>query len=149
MIDGKPGPYKIEELIVTGEKSSTMERIAQRAERDLIKMKSCRIMKNRIGEEFDVIISGVTKFGMFVSLLEMPIEGMVPLKNLTGDYYILKEDDFTIIGRKLNKRFRLGDKIKARLVTADIETLRIDFDLADEAKGTKSAAPVKRTRTKR
>ena len=129
LIDAKPGPYKLEELIVIGEKSSTMERIAQKAERDLIKMKSCRLMKDRVGEEFDVIISGVTKFGMFVSLIEMPIEGMVPLKNLTDDYYILKEDDFTIIGRKYNRRYRLGDKIRVRLVTADIETLRIDFDL--------------------
>ncbi len=129
LIDSKPGPYKIEELIAIGEKSSTMERIAQKAERDIIKMKSCRLMKNRIGEEFEVIISGVTKFGMFVSLLEMPIEGMVPLRNITDDYYILKEDDFTIIGRKYNRRYRLGDKIKVRLITADIETLRIDFEL--------------------
>jgi len=138
LIDMKPGPYKLEELIVTGDKSSTMERIAQKAERDLIKMKSCRIMKDRVGEEFDVIISGVTKFGMFVSLIEMPIEGMVPLKNLTDDYYILKEDDFTIIGRKYNRRYRLGDKIRARLVTADIEMLRIDFDLVIAGKNTKS-----------
>jgi ribonuclease R len=140
LIDVKPGPYRLEELISIGDKSSTMERIAQKAERDLIKMKSCRIMKDRVGEEFDVIISGVTKFGMFVSLIEMPIEGMVPLKNLTDDYYILKEDDFTIIGRKYNRRYRLGDKIKARLVTADIETLRIDFDLVVEGKSTRSAS---------
>ncbi len=137
-IDKKPGPYKLEELIAIGDKTSTMERIAQKAERDLIKMKSCRIMKNRVGEEFDVIISGVTKFGMFVTLIEMPIEGMVPLKNLTDDYYLLKEDDFTIIGRKYNRRYRLGDKIRARLVTADIEMLRIDFDLVVEGKSTKT-----------
>ena len=138
LIDAKPGPYRLEELISIGDKSSTMERIAQKAERDLIKMKSCRIMKDRVGEEFDVIISGVTKFGMFVSLIEMPIEGMVPLKNLTDDYYILKEDDFTIIGRKYNRRYRLGDKIRVRLITADIETLRIDFDLVVAGKGTGS-----------
>lgn len=138
LIDQKQGPYRLEELIVIGEKSSTMERIAQKAERDLIKMKSCRLIKNRIGEEFEVIISGVTKFGMFVSLIEMPIEGMVPLKNLTDDYYILKEDDFTIIGRKYNRRYRLGDKIRVRLVTADIENLRIDFDLVVVGKNTKT-----------
>ncbi len=129
LIDAKPGPYRLEELIAIGEKSSTMERVAQKAERDMIKMKSCRLMKDRIGEEFDVIISGVTKFGMFVALIDMPIEGMIPLKSITDDYYILKEDDFTIIGRKYNKRYRLGDKIRARLAVADIETLRIDFDL--------------------
>lgn len=130
LIDSSTPPYKMNELIEIGEKSSMMERIAQKAERDLIKIKSCRLMKQHIGEEFDVVISGLTKFGMFVSLIDMPIEGMVPLKNLTDDYYILKEDEFTIIGRKLNKRFRLGDRIKVRLADADIETLRIDFDLA-------------------
>lgn len=134
LIDGKTPAYKTEELIAAGEKSSTMERIAQKAERDLIKIKSCRLMKDRIGEEFDVIISGIAKYGMFVSLLDMPIEGMIPLRNLTDDYYILKEDDFTIIGKRHNKRFRLGDKIRARLVSADIDTLKIDFDLVVKSK---------------
>jgi len=59
----------------------------------------------------------------------MPIEGMIPLRSLTDDYYVLKEDEFTIIGRRQNRRFRLGDKIRARLVTSDIENLRIDFEL--------------------
>lgn len=130
LIDASTPPYRMGELIELGEKSSTMERIAQKAERDLIKIKSCRLMKQHIGEEFDVIISGLTKFGMFVSLIDMPIEGMIPLKNLTDDYYVLKEDEFTIIGRKQNKRFRLGDRIRAKLVDSDFETLRIDFDLA-------------------
>ncbi|HPF05010.1 MAG TPA: ribonuclease R [Spirochaetota bacterium] len=129
LIDSSSSPYRMPELIEIGEKSSMMERIAQKAERDLIKIKSCRLMKQHIGEEFDVIISGLTKFGMFVSLIDMPIEGMVPLKNLTDDYYVLKEDEFTVIGRKLNKRYRLGDRIKVRLVNADLEMLRIDFDL--------------------
>ncbi|MCL1833502.1 MAG: VacB/RNase II family 3'-5' exoribonuclease, partial [Leptospirales bacterium] len=129
-IDKKNPPYKIEELISIGEKSSEMERVAQKAERDFIKIKSCRLMKERIGETFDVIISGMTKFGIFVTLIDTPIEGMVPLKNFTDDYYILKEDDFTIIGRKYNKRYRLGDKIKVRLIVVDMENLRIDFELA-------------------
>jgi ribonuclease R len=134
LIDGKTHPYKTEDLIATGEHSSMMERVAQKAERDLIKIKSCRLMKDRIGDEFDVVISGITKYGMFVSLLEMPIEGMIPLRNLTDDYYLLKEDEFTIIGKRYNKRFRLGDKIRARLVTAEIETLKIDFDLVVKSK---------------
>ncbi len=134
LIDSSAPPYRMQELIEIGEKSSMMERIAQKAERDLIKIKSCRLMKQHIGEEFDVIISGLTKFGMFVSLIDMPIEGMVPLKNLTDDYYVLKEDEFTVIGRKLNKRYRLGDRIKVKLVNADMEMLRIDFDLASAKK---------------
>ena len=129
LIDSSAPPYKVSELIQIGEKSSAMERVAQKAERDMVKMKSCRIMKNRIGEVFDVVISGVSKYGMYVSIIEMPIEGMIPLRNLTDDYYMLKEDDFTITGRKYNRRFRLGDKIRARLSLVDIDMLRIDFEL--------------------
>ncbi len=134
LIDASKPTYRLNELIEIGEKSSLLERVAQKAERDLMKLKSCRIMKDRAGEEFDVIISGMTKFGLFVSLIEMPIEGMIPLKNLTDDYYILKEDDYTVIGRKYNRRFRLGDRIKAKLATVDIETLRIDFVPAEVPK---------------
>ncbi|HPS57746.1 MAG TPA: VacB/RNase II family 3'-5' exoribonuclease [Spirochaetota bacterium] len=129
LIDKAAPVYKVAELIEIGEKSSAMERVAQKAERDMVKMKSCRIMKNRIGEVFDVVISGVSKYGMYVSIIEMPIEGMIPLRNISDDYYILQEDDFTIVGRKYNKRYRLGDKIKARLSLVDIDLLRIDFEL--------------------
>ena len=68
---------------------------------------------------------------MFVTLLDMPIEGMIPLKNMSDDYYILREEQFCVVGERRNKKFSLGDKIKARLITADIDTLRIDFAPAD------------------
>ncbi len=129
LIDSAGPAYSVAELIACGEKSSAMERIAQKAERDMVKLKSCRIMKNRTGEVFDVIISGVSKYGMYVSLIDMPIEGMIPLRNITDDYYVLNEDDFTITGRRYNRRFRLGDKIKARLSLVDLDNLRIDFEL--------------------
>ena len=129
LIDKASPAYKVAELIEIGEKSSAMERVAQKAERDMVKMKSCRIMKDRIGEVFEVVISGVSKYGMYVSIIEMPIEGMIPLRNISDDYYMLQEDDFTIVGRKYNKRYRLGDKIKARLSLVDIDLLRIDFEL--------------------
>lgn len=129
LIDSAPPPYSVTELIQAGEKSSAMERVAQKAERDMVKLKSCRIMKNRIGEVFDVVISGVSKYGMYVSLIEMPIEGMVPLRNITDDYYVLNEDEYTITGRRYNRRYRLGDKIKVRLALSDPDMLRIDFEL--------------------
>ncbi len=130
-LDSSDGHYSMEQLILMGEKTSTMERVAQKAERDMIKIKSCRLMKDKIGQEFEVIINGFTKFGMFVTLLDMPIEGMIPLKNMSDDYYILREEQFCVVGERRNKKFSLGDKIKARLITADIDTLRIDFAPAD------------------
>ena len=121
--------YENKELESIGEQCSEKERIAQRAERDLIKLKSCRILADEINKEFDVIISGISKAGFFVSLLHMPIEGMVPLKNLTDDYYLIKEDDYTVIGKKYSKRFRLGDHLTVVLHSVDLHTMRIDFRL--------------------
>lgn len=127
-IDSSAPPYNMHQLLETGEKSSTMERIAQKAERDLIKIKSCRLLKNSIGMEFEALISGMTRFGLFVSLIEMPIEGMIPLKNMKDDYYKVNEDEYTVIGQRSGRVFRLGDKLKVKLVQADIDLLRIDFE---------------------
>ena len=129
LIDGGTPTYSPGSLTTIGEKNSEMERVAQKAEWDLIKIKSCRIMQKQIGEIFPAIVSGISKFGFFITLLEMPIEGMVPLKNLTDDYYIVKEDDYTVIGKKYSRRFRLGDKIDVKLAVVDIEKMRIDFEV--------------------
>jgi len=130
IIRGETAPYTTEELAPIGEKSSEMERIAQNAERDLFRLKSCRFMAPRVGQEFDAVISGVARFGFFVTLLEKPVEGLVPLRFLTDDYYLVQEDEFTVIGRRLGRRFRLGDRLRVRLASADPATMRIDFDLA-------------------
>lgn len=131
LISGEKPPYSADELAPLGEKSSEMERIAQSAERDLFKLKSCRFMASRVGEEFDAVISSVARFGFFVTILEKPIEGLVPLRFLTDDFYLVQEDEFTVVGRRLGKRFRLGDRLRVRLVGADPATMRIDFDLAE------------------
>lgn len=122
--------YSTPELVTIGEKSSEMERIAQSAERDLYKMTACRLMKEHIGETFTAIISGVGKSGFFVSLQDKPIEGMVPLKALTDDYYLIMEDEYTVIGKRLKKRYRLGDHLNVKLVDVDELLLRIDFTVA-------------------
>jgi len=121
-------PYTMNELIHIGEKSSELERVAQSAERDLLKIKSCRFMKNRIGETFGGIVSGIVKSGFFVSLIEYPIEGMVPLFLLDDDYYD-NYDDYTVIGRKTNRTFRLGQKIQVKLKEVKIDRMMIDFSV--------------------
>lgn len=129
LIDKDKPPYLPDELAEIGEQSSKLERVAQNAERDLLKLKACRLLEDKIGEEFEGIISGVTRFGFYVSLLDKPIEGMVPLKFLTDDYYLVNEDDYTVIGRRLGRRFRLGDLVKVRLKNVDTDLMRIDFDV--------------------
>ncbi len=129
LIQRESPPYAVEALRPIGEKSSEMERVAQSAERDLYKLKSCRLMYDRVGETFEAVISGISRYGFFVTLLERPIEGMVPLRSLTNDYYLVNEDEFTIIGRRLGRRFRLGDRVRVRVVSVEIETMRIDFEV--------------------
>jgi ribonuclease R len=128
-IDRLPHPFTRDELVPVGTRSSEMERVAQNAERDLFRLKSCRFMAGRVGEEFDAVISGVAKFGIFVTLLEKPVEGMVPLRYLTDDYYLVNEDEFTVIGKRLGRRFRLGDCVSVRLAGVEVETMRIDFEM--------------------
>ncbi|MBP8177817.1 MAG: ribonuclease R [Spirochaetes bacterium] len=129
LIDALPPPYLPDELETIGLQSSKLERVAQSAERDLAKLKACRLMYDKIGQQFEGIISGVTRFGFYVSLLDKPIEGMVPLKFLTDDYYLVNEDEYTVIGRRLGRRFRLGDTINVKLAGVDIDLMRIDFEV--------------------
>ena len=83
----------MEKLYFIGDSSSKLERIAQKAERDLFKLKSSRLMKNSIGKEFDGIISGVSKFGIYILLNDKPVEGMVPFRNMSDDFYYFIEDE--------------------------------------------------------
>jgi ribonuclease R len=128
LIDGKEPIYSNEELTSIGLESSRLERIAQKAERDLVKIKSCRIMEGRNGERFAAVVSGVSKYGIYVTLVDTPIEGMVPLRLLTDDFYVIIEDQYSAIGRRNGKRYRLGDHVDVRLLRADIATLQIDFE---------------------
>jgi ribonuclease R len=127
-IDKKPHSYRKVELSEIGKRASEMERVAQKAERDLFKIKSCRLMQDRIGEVFDAIVSGISQIGFFVTLIDKSIEGLVPLRLLTDDYYLIREDDYAIIGRRRGKRYRIGDRITVTLVNVEIENMIIDFE---------------------
>ncbi len=130
LIDGTRPDYANEELKSIGEKSSEMERLAQNAERDLVRLKAARLMKEKVGEVFDAVISGLSKSGLFVTLLERPIEGMIPLRLMTDDYYLIQEGDYTVVGKRYGRRYRLGDKIRVKLLSVETDTMRIDFDVA-------------------
>jgi ribonuclease R len=129
LIDSAPQLYSKDTLINIGEQSSQMERVAQKAERDLIKIKACRLLENRVGDFFNGIISGISKYGFYVTLNDLPIEGMVPMRNLTNDYYLVQEDEFSVVGRRFGKRYRLGDHVDVKVENVDIERMRIDFNL--------------------
>jgi len=114
--------------------SSERERLAAEAERDTQKLKMCEYMAERIGEEYDGIISGVTNFGIFV---ELPngVEGMIRLENLKDDFYEFREERYAVVGIKKNRQFRLGDDLHIRVASVNIDDITIDFELSDKAIG--------------
>jgi ribonuclease R len=127
-LDGDRPPYSTDEIIAIGDRTSEMERVAQNAERDFRKLKTCRLMIGRVGEAFTGVVSGVSRYGFYVTLTEMPIDGMVPLWALTDDFYLVKEDEHTVIGKRFGRRFRMGDRVKVKLTAVEIERMIIDFE---------------------
>ena len=117
---------KYEELC---EHASDMEQLAATAERASIKYKQVEFMGDRIGQEFDGTVSGVTEFGLYVEVDENKCEGMVPLRMLLDDYYEFDERNFCLVGRRYHKRYGLGDKVRIRVERANLERRQLDFAL--------------------
>lgn len=116
--------------------SSLTERVADEAEREVDDLKKAEYMKERIGQEFEGIISSVTNFGMFVELPNT-VEGLVHMSTLNDDYYIYDEQHMCLIGEKTKKTYRLGDSVKIRVDKVDIDNKEIYFTLIDVIKNDK------------
>jgi ribonuclease R len=109
---------------------STTERRADEATRDVAAWLKCYYMKDRIGEIFDGSASGVASFGVFVALDDVYVEGLVHVSELGSDYFHFDAAKHQLMGERTRKRFRLGDRVRVRLVRVDLDTARIDFTLA-------------------
>jgi ribonuclease R len=109
--------------------TSSRERIAGEAEREIEKLKKVQFMKNKVGEEFEGIVFSVTRQGFFVELLEHYVEGFVPLPTLVDDFYTYKEKTHTFVGERRRRRFQLGTKVRVRLNSADLDTSRLSFSV--------------------
>jgi ribonuclease R len=129
LIDRTAPPYALDEIIEIGDRSSGLERVAQSAERDFRKIKTCRLMMDSVGKKFTGIINGVSRYGFYVTLTETPIDGMVPIWSLTDDFYLVKEDEYTVIGRRHGRRFRMGDRVRVKLSSVEIDRMIIDFEV--------------------
>lgn len=109
---------------------SKRERIADDAERDTEDLKKAEFMKDKIGEEFDGIISGVMGYGLYVQLANT-VEGLVRIASIEDDYYHYNEKHYCLIGERRRRIFRLGDSVKVRLVNVDMVMRNIDFVLVE------------------
>ena len=107
--------------------SSESERRADDAERELMDWKKARFMAGHLGEDFDGLIISVTKLGFFVELIDMFIEGLVPLSSLTDDYYMFHEETREIIGRRNRKIYSLGQRVRVLVDRVDPVLKKIQF----------------------
>jgi ribonuclease R len=119
--------YSLEDLEKICEHISTTERNSMEAERLSVKQKQVQYLHDKIGEEFSAVISGVTSYGIFVELTDVLAEGLIRVRDLEGDFYVLDEKKYSLIGRRTKKQFRLGDKICVKLVRVDPDNLELDF----------------------
>ena len=109
--------------------SSQMEKKAADAERASVKYKQAEYLENNIGEEFTGIISGLTEWGMYVEIIENKCEGMVRLRDINDDFYVLDEKNYCIIGQRKKKKYQLGDEVKIMVKRVDLSKRQIDFTL--------------------
>jgi ribonuclease R len=109
--------------------STEMEIQAAEIERDSQKAFQVKYLSNRVGDEFNGIISGITDFGIFVEELETKTDGLVAARNLKDDYYYFDEKNYALVGKNKGKRLRLGDEVKVKLSKVDMERNLIDWEL--------------------
>jgi ribonuclease R len=109
--------------------SSQMEKKAADAERASVKYKQAEYLQNNIGEEFNGIISGLTEWGMYVEIIANKCEGMIRLRDLNDDFYVLDEKNYCIIGQRRKKKYQLGDEVTITVKKVDLGKRQIDFTL--------------------
>jgi ribonuclease R len=120
------------ELAGIGDHCSRMERRADAAERELVKLRLLDYLADRVGAQFEAVITGVAEYGFFAQAEELPIEGRVHISTLSDDYYVFDESAHTLEGRRTKKRYRLGDRVRVEVVRVDPVRRQVDFRVAAE-----------------
>jgi len=119
------------ELVALGEHCSYTERRADDAERELIKVKLLQYMSDKVGMELEAVITGVHEYGFFAQGLHLPVEGRVHVSTLSDDYYFYDSPTHSLVGRTRKRRFRLGDKVRVRVVRVDLQRRQLDFQVVE------------------
>ncbi len=120
------------EMEVLGQECSLRERRADEAARDVVTFLKCEYMRDRVGDDFPGIVTGVTDFGLFVQLEGLQIDGLIHVANLGRDYYRFEEDRRALVGERTGQRFTLGDRLKVRVTRVDPSERKIDFELLEQ-----------------
>lgn len=131
-------------LPAIAKQSSAMERVAMEAERAAVKVMQVEYMKRHLGDEFEGLISGVMRFGVFIEINDLLVEGMIHVRDLEDDYYLYDEKSYALIGQRKGKRYRLGDTVKVKVIRVNAEEREIDFAMV-----TGETAPPRRVSQRR
>jgi ribonuclease R len=132
--------YSTAELQALGAESSERERRADDASRDVMGYLKCLYLLPRVGESFEATVTSALEFGLFVQLKEMPIDGLVHISNIPGDYWELDSGGMGLVGRRTGRRWRMGDAVQVRLSRVDLMQRQIDFELVETGEGSSVAA---------
>ena len=112
--------------------ASEREVVAAEAERESIKYKVVEFMQDKVGQEFDGHVSGVTEWGIYVEIEPTKIEGMVPYRTIKSDFFIFDEDHYRAVGRRTHRSIRLGDPIRIRVKSTSLEQKLLDYELVED-----------------
>jgi ribonuclease R len=121
----------VDDLPEIARHTSERERRADDAERELVQWKKVRFMADKVGDEFDGYITGVTAFGLFIELIEHFVEGLVHVATMADDYYRFVERAHTLRGENTGRVYRLGDKVKVQVIKVDMERRQVDLGLSE------------------
>jgi ribonuclease R len=147
---GRPADFTHgkQEMEGLGRHCSATERRADEATREAMDWLKCEFMLERVGEEFDVLVTGVVDFGLFVQIPEFQIDGLVHVSALGDDYYQRDPVHQRLIGEHTGRVFRLSDPLRVRLLRVSLEDRKIDFELAEEAEPPARRRRGRRTRSR-
>ena len=109
--------------------TSNKEKDASMAERDSIKYMQAKFLKDKIGEVFSGVISGVTEWGIYVELEKNKCEGLVRISSIKGDFYVFDKNTYSVIGKSSKKKYQLGDTVNIKIKNTDLDKKQIDFIL--------------------
>ena len=131
---GKPGKYDYSgrDMERLGTITSAHEKRAEDATREVEAWLKCQYMEQHLGDVFDGVVTGVTNFGVFVQITELMVDGLVHVTSLKNDYYQYDAGSQSLVGERTGRKYRLGDAMRVQVNRVDMETRRIDFQLADK-----------------
>ena len=145
-------PIAEQELARIAEETSQTERRAAEAERELVEWKKVRFMQDRVGEEFSALVLNPAKYGLFVELTDLFVEGLVPIDSLRGDHYTWRENTHELVGEHWGRRFRAGDRVRVILDRILAQERKLQFSIVEEDRplsGKKTSKPAAKAKKNR